>query len=205
MPVLGGNPMIAPVFIPKAIEHIKQHIVLWYLNRMNGYVEKSLGGKPDTYAMLDDPKDLDRLFGAASQHVLMDTEQTLQGIMPVVQQMIQMAQQFKPKPPLTPDGQVVLQTSMAETQRRQARDQAEMQLKSQQMEMDTQLALKKQADEMALAMEELQLKMAIATNDQETKERIETARLTRDAARLSHDKEKTALDITYKGGPNGYQ
>jgi hypothetical protein len=67
------------------------------------------------------------------------------------------------------------------------------------------LALKKQADEMALAMEELQLKMAIATNDQETKERIETARLTRDAARLSHDKEKTALDITYKGGPNGYQ
>jgi hypothetical protein len=204
-PVLGSNPVIGPVFIPKAIEHIKQHIVLWYLNRMNGYVEKSLGGKQDNYDLLDDPKDLDRLFGAASQHVLMDTEQTLQGIMPVIQQMVQMAQQFKPKPPLTPDGQVVLQTSMAETQRRQARDQAEMQLKGQQMEQDTQLALKKQADEMALAMEELQMKLAIASGDQEMKERIETARLTRDAAQLTHEKEKTALDITFKGGPNGYQ
>jgi hypothetical protein len=204
-PVLGSNPVIGPVFIPKAIEHIKQHIVLWYLNRMNGYVEKSLGGKQDNYDLLDDPKDLDRLFGAASQHVLMDTEQTLQGIMPVIQQMVQMAQQFKPKPPLTPDCQVVLQTSMAETQRRQARDQAEMQLKGQQMEQDTQLALKKQADEMALAMEELQMKLAIASGDQEMKERIETARLTRDAAQLTHEKEKTALDITFKGGPNGYQ
>ena len=204
-PVLGSNPVIGPVFIPKAIEHIKQHIVLWYLNRMNGYVEKSLGGKPDPYDLLDDPKDVDRLFGAASQHVLMDTEQTLQGIMPVIQQMVKMAQQFKPKPPLTPDGQVVLQTSMAETQRRQARDQAEMQLKGQQMEQDTQLALKKQADEMALAMEELQMKLAIASGDQEMKERIETARLTRDAAQLTHEKEKTALDITFKGGPNGYQ
>jgi len=135
----------------------------------------------------------------------MDTEQTLQGIMPVIQQMVQMAQQFKPKPPLTPDGQVVLQTSMAETQRRQARDQAEMQMKAQKMEQDTQLALKKQADEMALAMEELQMKLAIASGDQEMKERIETARLTRDAAQLTHEKEKTALDITFKGGPNGYQ
>jgi hypothetical protein len=204
-PVLGSNPVIGPVFIPKAIEHIKQHIVLWYLNRMNGYVEKALGSRPDDYELLDDPKDLDKLFAAASQHLLLDTEQTLQGIMPVVQQMVQMAQQFKPKPPLTPDGQVVLQTSMAETQRRQARDQAEMQLKSQQMEQDTQLALKKQADEMALAMEELQMKLAIASGDQEMKERIETARLTRDAAQLTHEKEKTALDITFKGGPNGYQ
>lgn len=204
-PVLGSNPVIGPVFIPKAIEHIKQHIVLWYLNRMNGYVEKSLGAKPDDYELLDDPKDLDKLFAAASQHLLMDTEQTLQGIMPVIQQMVQMAQQFKPKPPLTPDGQVVLQTSMAETQRRQARDQAEMQMKAQKMEQDTQLALKKQADEMALAMEELQMKLAIASGDQEMKERIETARLTRDAAQLTHEKEKTALDITFKGGPNGYQ
>lgn len=33
-PVFGGNPMIAPAFLPKAMEHIKQHLALWYLNRM---------------------------------------------------------------------------------------------------------------------------------------------------------------------------
>jgi uncharacterized tellurite resistance protein B-like protein len=71
--------------------------------------------------------------------------------------------------------------------------------------MDSQIALKKQADDMQLAMEELQLKLAIATNDQETKERIETARLTRDAAKLSHERDKTVINLTTKGVPNGYQ
>ena len=54
-PVLGSNPFIAPGFLPKAIEHIKQHIVLWYLSRMNGYVQKSMGKKLGDYDLLDDP------------------------------------------------------------------------------------------------------------------------------------------------------
>jgi len=195
-PVFGGNPLVAPSFLPKAMEHVKQHLALWYLNRMNGYVEKSLGKKPEDYDMMKDPKLVDKLFGAASQHVLMDSEETLAGILPVIQKMVKTAQDFKPKPDLSPDGQVLLQTSMAETQRRQARDQAELQLKGQQMQMDTQLALKKQADDMQLAMEELQLKLAIATGDNEMKERIETARLSRDAAKLRLDQDKTVLDYS---------
>jgi hypothetical protein len=155
-----------------------------------------LGKRAEDYELLKDPKMVDKLFGAASQHVLMDSEETLQGIMPVIQKMVQAMQQFKPKPELTPDGQVLLQTSMAETQRRQARDQAELQLKGQQMQMDAQLALKKQADEMQLAMEELQLKLAIATGDNEMKERIEAARLSRDAAKLRLDQDKTVLDYS---------
>jgi len=202
-PVFGANPLVAPSFLPKAMEHVKQHLALWYLNRMEGYVQKSLGKKPDSYELLQDPKMVDKLFGAASQHVSMDTQETLSGILPVIQQMVQTMQQFKPKPELTPDGQVLLQTSMAETQRRQARDQAELQLKGQQLEMDAQLALKKQADDMQLAMEELQLKLAIATGDNEMKERIEAARLSRDAAKLRLDQDKTVLD--YSGVKYGYQ
>ena len=205
-PVFGGNPVIAPSFLPKAIEHVKQHLALWYLNRMNGYVEKSLGAKIEDYELLNDPKPVDKLFGAAAQHVTLDTKQTLAGILPVIQQMVQQAQQFKPKPDLTPDGQVLLQTSMAETQRRQARDQAELQLKGQDMQAKMQLAQQKQMDEKDLAIEELQLKYAIATGDMETKERIETARLTRDAARLRHDQDKTVMEFSTKeGGPYGYQ
>ncbi len=33
-PVFGGSPLIAPNYIPKAMEHIKQHLALWYLNRL---------------------------------------------------------------------------------------------------------------------------------------------------------------------------
>jgi hypothetical protein len=39
-------------------------------------------------------------------------------------------------------------------------------------------------------MDEMQLRLAIATNDQEMKERIETARLTRDAAKLNFEQSK---------------
>lgn len=205
-PVFGGNPLIGPSFIPKAMEHIKQHLALWYLNRMNGYVQKSLGEKPEEYELLKDPKPIDRLMGAVAQHVVMDTKETLAGIMPVIQKMMETAQQFKPKPELTPDGQVLLQTSMAETERRKARDEAEMQLKGQELEADIQMQIKKLQDQQAMAMEELQLKLAIATGDQQMKERIETARLTRDAARLKHDQDKTVIDYSVKQGTsNGYQ
>jgi hypothetical protein len=205
-PVFGGNPMVAPSFLPKAMEHIKQHISLWYLNRMNGYVQQALGRKIEDYSDMEDPKDVDKLFGAASQHVDMDAEQTLAGIMPVIQKMVQTMEQFKPKPQLTPDGQVLLQTSMAETQRRTQRDQAEMGLKDKELAARLQLDVQKLQADQQHAMEELQLKLAIATGDQELKERIETARLTRDAAKLKQDGEKAVLDLTTKqGGQYGYE
>ena len=204
-PVFGANPFIAPGFLPKAIEHIKQHIVLWYLNRMNGYVQKAMEAKLGSYELLDDPKDVDRMFALASQHVDMDAEQTLQGIMPVIQQMLKDAEKFKPKPQLTPDGQVLMQTSMAETQRRQARDQAEMQLKDKELASKIEREMMELEAEQQRTMEELRLKLAIATGDMELKERIETARLTRDAARLVNDKERIVIDYQSKlGGPNGY-
>lgn len=201
-PVFGKNPLIAPHYLPKAIEHVKQHLVLWYLNRMNGYVEKSAGEIPE-YSILTDPKTVDQLYAAVAQHVAMDAEETLKGVMPVIQEMVKTLEQFKPKPDLPPDARVLMETSMAETQRRAQRDQAEMQLKAAKDRADIELDLKKQADEMQMAMEELQLKLAIATGDQEMKERIETARLARDAARLQYDQEKTVVELAKGGIVNG--
>jgi galactose mutarotase-like enzyme len=55
-------------------------------------------------------------------------------------------------------------------------------------------------------MEEMQLRLAIAQGDQDMKERIETARLTRDAAKLKHEQDKTVIDLSTKqGAPNVYQ
>ena len=194
-PILGANPMIAPAFIPHVMEHIKQHLTLWYLNRMNGYVNKSFGKPVTDYDVEDVTPKIDKLFALAGQHVNQDSVQTFQQIMPIIQQMMQQLQQFQPKPPMTPEAQVLMDTSMAETQRRAQRDQA-----------DVQLEMKKHQDDMALAQEELQLKMAIAQGDNETKERIESARLTRDAVKLQNEQTKTALTLTSKqGGPYGYQ
>jgi hypothetical protein len=184
-PSLGSNPMIANDFLPKVMPHIKQHFALWYLSRMNKYVETATGGKMGEYDMSSAVGSIDKLFALASQHVTMDSKETFANVMPVIQQMMQTLQQFKPKPEMTADDQVLLQTSMAETQRRQARDQAEMQLKDKQMGIDTQIALKKQADDMEKALQDIQLRLAIATGDNQTQERIESARLSKDAAQMS--------------------
>ena len=199
-PIFGGNPIVAPAFLPKAMEHIKQHIVLWYLNRMNGYVQKSLGKKLPDYDMLDDPKAVDKLFGAASQHVDMDAEATLKGIMPVIQQMMQGLKQFQPQPPMTPDAKVLLDTSMAETQRRTNRDQAELQLKDKELAAKIQMDMAELQQRQQKDMEEMQLRLAIANGDNEMKERIETARLTRDAAKLNFEQSKA---VPTQGGQYG--
>jgi hypothetical protein len=199
-PIFGGNPIVAPAFLPKAVEHIKQHIVLWYLNRMNGYVQKSLGKKLPDYDMLDDPKAVDKLFGAASQHVDMDAESTLKGIMPVIQQMMEGLKQFQPQPQMTPDTKVLLDTSMAETQRRQARDQAELQLKDKELAAKIQMDMAELQQRQQKDMEEMQLRLAIANGDNEMKERIETARLTRDAAKLNFEQSKA---VPTQGGQYG--
>jgi hypothetical protein len=201
-PIFGSNPMIAPAYLPKAVEHIKQHIVLWYLNRMNGYVQKAAGDKLPDYELHNDPKIIDRMFGAASQHVEMDAEQTLQGILPVIQQLMQNLQQFKQQPQLPPEAKVLLDTSMAETQRRQARDQAEMQLKDKELAAKIQMDMQELQQRQEREMEEMQLKLAIARGDNEMKERIEAARLTRDAAKLDFEQVKAAQP---KGGQYGDQ
>ncbi|MGA0129344.1 MAG: hypothetical protein ACO3I1_08700 [Burkholderiales bacterium] len=192
---LGANPLIAPSFIPKVMEHLKQHIGLWYLTRMNGYVQKSMGRKLDPYEMIDDPKDADRLFAMASQHVSMDAAETLQGITPIVQQIVELSKKYKQQPNLTPDGRVLMETSMAETKRRAARDQAEMQIKAQTEAERLQMEREKMEQEYEMKMEEQDLKIALALGDQEMQERIEAARLSRDAARLKLEQEKAANDL----------
>lgn len=202
-PTLGSNPLIAPSYVPKVMEHCKQHIALWYLTRMNGYVQMSMGKKMEDYELLADPKNVDKLYAIAAQHVTMDSQETMQGIMPVIQQMQQLAQQYKPQPQMDAGSKVLLDTSMAETQRRAKRDEAELTLQAKKDAQEVQERMAKLQQDYDLAMEEQQMKLAIATNDMELKERIETARITRDAAKLSHEQDKTVLSLINKGGNYG--
>ena len=72
-PMYGANPFIAPAFTPHAIEHIKQHLVLWYAEHMRNYVETALGEKIEDYNTPEITKQVDKLFGLASQHVNLDS------------------------------------------------------------------------------------------------------------------------------------
>jgi hypothetical protein len=140
-PFLGQSPFADPSYLNNLIEHIKQHMTLWYLNRSNGYVAQSRGGKPvDNY---EDPLltgTIDQLYTAVGAHVTMDTKEVFEQFAPAFQSLIQQAQKRKDaqKQVLPPDAQVVHDTSMAETQRKAAKDQADLQFDAKRLDSDMQ-------------------------------------------------------------------
>jgi chaperonin GroES len=181
-PMLGSNPIIAPQFLPQVLEHIKQHLMLWYMGHMSGYVEKSLGKPVKNYDIAGITGEVDKLYALASQHTNIDVREAFTQVQPAIAKLMQMAQQLKPQPPLGPDDQVILQTSMAETQRRAAKDQADVGLARDRMMLD---ALAKNRQQ--------QIDIALNATDNLTEERIKTAEITQDAARLQQEQLTTAL------------
>ena len=138
-PFLGQSPFADPNYLNNLIEHTKQHMTLWYLNRSNGYVEESIGKPVDDY---DDPKltaAIDKVYTTVGAHVMLDSQEVFGQFQQALQKLVQMAQQRKSQQqPLPPDAQVVKDTSMAETQRKTQKDQADLQLAQAKLQNDIQ-------------------------------------------------------------------
>jgi hypothetical protein len=160
-PAYGGNPVIGPVFAPHALEHIKQHLTLHYLQEMRGYVAQAGSGKDDfelhKEKALD--KDAQKTLAIASKMVDEDAKANL---MPYIQQIqalsqkVAQAQQAKQQQMLgqDPTASVIMQTQMAETKRKTEEMQARMQLDAQKQQQEYQLKLA----ELQQKVQELQAK-----------------------------------------------
>lgn len=184
-PMYGSNPIIAPVYIPAMLEHLKQHLTLAYLDTMDNYTSQALG-RPFNI-LKEEPvlREAQQLLAASSQHFVMDSPQMFGGIAPVVQQMMgimQQLRQMQTQIPQDPAVQALVQTQMAETQRKAAYDQADLTMKGQKMQQDG-----------ALKEKELQTKVILNTENKLTEERIKTAELTHDAAKLQQEQIETAI------------
>lgn len=198
-PMLGGSMFMAPTFMPMFIEHFKQHVMLWYLGHMNGYVEQSLGKPVKDYDIAGITGEIDKLYALASQHTKEDSEIAFKQVMPALQQIMQLMQQLKPKPEMDPGDQVILQTSMAETERRKNKDMGDLAVQQARLKADM-LAKNRQQ----------QIDIALNASDRLTEERIKSAELTHDAAILQHEQQQTALAAQQSaqqalGGLNGIQ
>ena len=184
-PTLGSNRLIAPKYIPLVLEHIKQHMMLWYTNQMNTYITAGTKLQLGKYEDSKVAREIDQAIALASDHMKMDSAEVFKGVMPALQQLGELMQQFKPPAaPMEGEAQAVLQASMAETQRRAAEDQARLAF-------DTQ---KFQA-EMQQKENESQIKIAMNAEDNLTTERIKTAELTVDEVKLRQEQEQTAIKL----------
>jgi hypothetical protein len=158
-PMYGANPIMAPTFIPGMLEHLKQHLTLWYLGAMDRYASDALSEPFDILKVQPVIQEAQQLLAASSQHVHMDSQEQFSGVVPVMQQMLQTIQQLKAQQtPTDPSVQALVQTQMAETQRKAANDQGRLQLDAVKLKAET---LAKQEKNVA----DQQIKAADITGD----------------------------------------
>jgi len=191
-PMFGMNQLISPTYIPQVLEHIKQHMMLWYTNQMNTYVAPPGSGMVlGEYQTSKLAAEIDRAMAVASDHVKLDSQETFAGVMQAMQQLsqtmmqlqqqqVQMQQQMQ----VDPAAQAVLQSSMAETQRKTQDDMADLQFRMAKLQSDV-----------AEKDKDRQVKVAMNAENNLTQERIKTAELLADEQVLRGEQTETALRL----------
>jgi hypothetical protein len=217
-PAYGNNPVIGPVFAPHALEHIKQHLTLHYLQSMRATVAQAEGGRDTLELHQEKPLDLEsqQALALASQMVGEDSQQVLGPYIPQIQalaQKVQQAQQAQQQNIAAndPTAQVILKTQMAETERKAAESQARMQLEMQQDQQSYQIKIAELQQKVA----ELQTKyhtqtvvdanknatnIAMADINNASRERVAMINaemgLTADQMALAHEQNITAMQAS---------
>ena len=166
-PAYGGNPVIGPTFAPHALEHIKQHLTLHYLQEMRGYVSKAANGKDEFELHKEKPLDADaqKAIALASRMVDNDAKTNLapyiQQIQALAQKVAQAQQQTQQAAMMSdPTAAVIMQTQTAETKRKAAEAQASMQLDAKKDQQEYQLKIA----ELQQKVQELQAKYQTQTS-----------------------------------------
>ena len=189
-PILGSSMLMAPTFVPGILNHIKEHIALWYATHVFEVASKAAGQDISEFQKIRDvevKKSFDQLLAAASQKVVPNASQAFGAIPQIVQQAMGMLQQLSgmnaPQDPR-------MAAQMAETQRKAAADQASLQVKQAELQLEQAKAAQaaaetaqRQSDNLKREMikqdrldnrqaAELEVKMATNREDNDTAKQI---------------------------------
>jgi hypothetical protein len=193
-PTFGMNPVFAPVYIPAILNHIKEHVALWYASSVFDVSTDALGGEDLGDVMRNmEPKDtegrkaLDRMLAEASTAALTEGGQLFAQIPQIIQQAQQVMQQFQQQPMQDPRMALEGQKLQLDQQKLQAEQQADaqraqmdaqtaaqrMQMDAQKMQMDGQ----KMQQDAQMDAAELQAKVTIEQQKQQSEDQRTAAEL----------------------------
>ena len=178
-PALGQLPIIAPGFLPMVLEHIKEHIALWYVVENYEMLKTSMGMDEEQLGEVlqqQDPatrKELDKTLAAMSQKIVPRAQEVLGGIPPIIQQAVQQLQAMSKPPapeiPVDPNAQAMIQQKEGKDARDDATKKEMGQLRL--VELDKKLTGTKELEFAKLsAKERLEAVDAANTEAQKTKE-----------------------------------
>lgn len=189
-PILGSSMLIAPQFIPAIMNHIKEHIVLWYATHVFEVASSAAGQDISEFQKVKAPevkREFDQLLAATSQKVVPDAARAFGAIPQIVQQAMGMMQQMQGMA-APQDPRVAAQ--MAEVQRKSAADQADIQVKQAELQLaqaklqrEEQQVAQRQADNLKREMlkqdrldnrqaAELEVKLVTNREDNDTAKQI---------------------------------
>jgi hypothetical protein len=189
-PAFGMSPLIAPAFLPVMLQHLKEHIAMWYASTVLDVANEAAGMdisedmkhiKGDTGAR----KALDRALAEAGALVVEEGDKVFAQMPAVIQQAQQMAQQFAAPQPMDPTqaamqaAQMQNQTAQAKLQQDGQKAQQDAQLKQTKLQSDQQAQAAKLQQELTLeqqkeqaadnrAVAEMQARMQMNTEDNRT-------------------------------------
>ena len=112
-PIFGSSQLIAPTLLPGMINHLKEHIVLWYaaevFDTASEVTDESLTEMMGKTKGKKDKQALDRLIAEASMDVVLGATEVFGELPPIIGQAIALMQQTQPPPPVDPAVEVAKQ------------------------------------------------------------------------------------------------
>ena len=125
-PVLGSCRVTAPKALPILLEHLREHMVLWYVSHTIDVASEAAGqdiSEIQRAMKPEDKKEFDRMLAAASQSVVNEANSTMEQIPKIIEATVKYLQSLAP-PPQDPASEL----AKAELQRKQQADQQNAQI-----------------------------------------------------------------------------
>jgi hypothetical protein len=135
-PVLGSCRVTAPKALPILLEHLREHMVLWYVSHTIDVASEAAGqdiSELQRAMQPDDKKEFDRMLAAASQSVVNEANSTMEQIPKIIEATVKYLQSLAP-PPQDPASEL----AKAELQRKQQADQQNAQIEQMKVQSDQQ-------------------------------------------------------------------
>lgn len=107
-PFFGQLQVIAPKFLPAALEHLKEHVALWYVQNIYDSLSAEMQQDLGKLMRFRDPqtrKVLDQALAAASTETVAQAARTFASLPAVIQRAQQVLQAFGPQMPPDPKSQ----------------------------------------------------------------------------------------------------
>lgn len=184
-PYFGMLSIIAPKYLPAALQHLAEHLTYWYMSHTVEICKQS-GADVGDLVKFQDPEtkmEMDRTLASASTIVMKQSQQTFASIPAVVQRAQQFLQSITQPPPQDP-GQTAVQVAQINNQ---PRVQA-LQQKAQQVQQAAQAdAAKEQAENQGRIQQTI---LESQGEDQRTAAELQTKE------RINQEDNATALEIS---------